>query len=419
MLKQLFIRAGSHRRRAANQFNIIFEPFARELLARGYARNTIHHYFDAVEHFGTWLQCRRVTLRKIRPVHVREFLGRHLLRCRCPRPTVKTLNTCSAALTQLIQFLRLHGYLPEPWERIPPLTQADRLILAFDQHLQRVHGLSAATRRHRRAYAKVFLSWRFGRRDLRLRALRPPDLLRYVSLRAQTLKASGIQDVTAGLRSFLRFLEFTGRIRPGLVLAVPHPATPHGFPPSKVLDEPSRRKFLHSFDRASAVGRRDLAIALCLSELALRANEVAFLTLDDVDWRSLTLHLRQTKQGRERLLPLPAHVAKALANYLEHGRPAVSHRGIFVRHRAPFGQPLQGPHVRVIIRRAFIRSDLDCSGAYILRHSWATRAHRQGTNLKLIADILGHRSLNTTTRYAQVHVEELRQAALPWPRTKP
>ena len=67
-------------------------------------------------------------------------------------------------------------YLPEPWEKIPPLTQTDRLILAFDQHLERVHGLSAATRRHRRAYAKVFLSWRFGRHDLRLRALRPMDL---------------------------------------------------------------------------------------------------------------------------------------------------------------------------------------------------------------------------------------------------
>jgi len=57
---------------------------------------------------------------------------------------------------------------------------------------------------------------------------------------------------------------------------------PAGFPPSEVLDEADRRKFLHFFDRASAVGRRDFAIALCLSELALRANEVASLTPNDV-----------------------------------------------------------------------------------------------------------------------------------------
>jgi site-specific recombinase XerD len=51
----------------------------------------------------------------------------------------------------------------------------------------------------------------------------------------------------------------------------------------------------------------------------------------------------------------------------------------------------------------------------VLRHTWATNAHRRGINLKLLADILGHRSLETTTRYAHVNLEELRQAALPWP----
>ncbi len=55
----------------------------------------------------------------------------------------------------------------------------------------------------------------------------------------------------------------------------------------------------------------------------------------------------------------------------------------------------------------------------MLRRSWATLAHRQGAGLKVIADILGHQSLETTTLYAQVHFEELRQATLPWPRIKP
>jgi site-specific recombinase XerD len=36
--------------------------------------------------------------------------------------------------------------------------------------------------------------------------------------------------------------------------------------------------------------------------------------------------------------------------------------------------------------------------------------------LKTIADLLGHLSINTTARYARVHLQELREAALPWPR---
>jgi integrase/recombinase XerD len=51
------------------------------------------------------------------------------------------------------------------------------------------------------------------------------------------------------------------------------------------------------------VGKRDYAIALCLSKLALRSHEVAGLTLDDIDWRARTLRLSRTKQKRERFCP--------------------------------------------------------------------------------------------------------------------
>jgi integrase len=64
-----------------------------------------------------------------------------------------------------------------------------------------------------------------------------------------------------------------------------------------------------------AAGRRDYAIALCFAELALRANEVADLTLHDVDWRAPTFRLRQTEQRRKGLLPLPSRVARALVAY--------------------------------------------------------------------------------------------------------
>ena len=65
--------------------------------------------------------------------------------------------------------------------------------------------------------------------------------------------------------------------------------------------------------------------------------------------------------------------------------------------------------------QALARSGVALRGAHVLRHTLATRLHRRGVGLKAIADLLGHQGLNTTARYAQVDVEELRQAALPWP----
>jgi len=176
---------------------------------------------------------------------------------------------------------------------------------------------------------------------------------------------------------------------------------------------------LRSFDRGTSAGRRDYAIALCFSELALRANEVAALTLDDVDWRALTVRLRQTKQRRERLLPLPARVARAVVAYLRRDRRTVKHRRLFINLRPPLDQPLSTDGVRHVIRRAFGRCGIRASGPHLLRQSWASAAHQRGMDLKRIADVLGHRSVETTASYAKVHFEQLRQAALPWPRLQP
>jgi len=290
------------------------------------------------------------------------------------------------------------------------------LLVEFDQHLDRVQGLSAVTRRARRRYAWEWLERQFGRRRLRWHSVKPRDFFRFVTARAQHLKGTSVHALAVGLRSFLRFLEFTGRIRPGLAGAVPCPACPAFPPPAQVLDPGSRLRFLRSFDRATSAGRRDYAIALCFSELALRANEVAALTLDDVDWRALTVRLRQTKQRRERLLPLPSRVARALVAYLQPSRPAVGHRLLFVNLRPPLGRPLPTDGVRNVIRRAFGRCGIKATGPHILRQSWATAAHQRGTDLKRIADVLGHRSVDTTAPYAKVHFEQLRQAAMPWPR---
>jgi len=406
--------------KAGQHVHIISEAFACDLRSRGYATSTIDLYGRIVAHFGRWLSQRQVDRRQIRPHHVDGFLQQHLPRCRCVPPAVRSFPLCRGALYGFLDFLRRERWVPNPPKRAPRLRAADRLLIEFDEHLDRVHGLAVVTRQARRRYAREWLDGQFGRRRLRLRTVKPRDLLRFVNERAQNLKGTSLHALAVGLRSFLRFLEFTGRIRPGLANAVPCPASPPFLPPTHILDPGTRLQFLRSFDRRIPAGQRDYAIALCFSELALRANEVAALTLDDVDWRAMTVRLRQTKQRRERLLPLPSRVARALVVYLQQSRPTtVGHRLLFISLRPPCGRPLLTDGVRNVIRRAFSRCDIKATGPHILRQSWATLAHQRGTDLKLIADVLGHRSVETTAPYAKVHFEELRQAALPWPHTRP
>lgn len=416
LLRHLFKSASVRRRMAANHLGIILSGFVLDLHARGYTPGGIRLHVLVVEHFGHWLKRQQVPLCRLSTLHVQEFLHSHLPHCRCPLPAPKVQPDCRAGLRRFVEFLRGQKRIKESVAATSPQSPVDRLIAAYDQHMDRVCGLLMETRRRRRLCARQFLGWRFGRGQPQMEQLQAKQVSSYVFLRARRLGPTGIRALVVNLRNFLRFLEFSGRLRPGLAEAVPQPVPPLPPPPPKTLEPEQWRKFLNSFPRSTAKGRRDYAIVLCLAELALRGQEAVSLTLDDLDWRAMTVRLAQTKQQRQRLLPLPSGVAKAIVSYLKHGRPPTQSRMLFVHHLAPVGQALRAQSVRVLVRRAFARCGIKASGTYILRHTWATWAHRRGTGLKLIADLLGHRSLGSTQRYAHVNLEELRQVALPWPK---
>lgn len=291
----------------------------------------------------------------------------------------------------------------------------DQLISDYDRHMDKVCGFSVSTRRTRRQHGRDLLKWRYSTRRVYLLRLSIKDLAEFVRIRAPDLSPGSIHALIVSLRSFCRFLEFSGWVHIGLAGGLPRVPTPPSAQPPKTLEIEHWQRFLRGFPRATALGKRDYAIALCLSRLALRSHEVTTLTLDDINWRARTLRLSRTKQRRERLLSMPDQLAKALAVYLKQARPRTESRALFVHHNLYVGRPLSTHCVRDLVRRGFERCGIPASGTHILRHTWAAHAHRRGASLKLIADILGHSSLQTTLRYAHVNLEELRQAALPWP----
>jgi len=183
----------------------------------------------------------------------------------------------------------------------------------------------------------------------------------------------------------------------------------------QALNREELRLFLSVFDCTTAIGKRDYAMARCLTDLGLRGYEVANMQLNAIDWHNGELHLTKTKSRREDVLPIPGPMAKALITYLRYGRPATESRAVFVHHRAPTGQAVQTTTVRGAIRRAFSRAGLPWSGPHILRNTVATRLLEGGASLKEIADVLRHHSIDTAKSYTKVDLSHLVHVALPWP----
>ena len=353
-----------------NHLGIILIDFVEHLQSLGYACWTIRDYAGVIEHFGGWLKSRRFDPSHISPELVHSFLRKHLDRCHCPRPAPRDPATCGSALHALLELLRIKGMIDQKTGKTT--SPVEHIIEEFDRYLVDVCGVAQTTRQARTRTALELLAWRFGNGPLRLQQIGPGDLLRFVSFRARSLRPMSVRALSDSLRSFLRFLHFQGRCRKGLDLAVP---TLHAWNRAKlptVIDAESLRRFLGSFDRSTAMGRRDYAMALCMCDLGLRVNEVAQLSLEDLDWRKGTLKLPQNKQRRERQLPLPGRLARAIVSYLRHGRPISSRREVFLRHRTPVGRPLHTVGVRWAIRRGYDQAGIQASGT-----PWSQKTQRR------------------------------------------
>ena len=158
-------------------------------------------------------------------------------------------------------------------------------------------------------------------------------------------------------------------------------------------------------------------MARCLVDLGLRTSDVAQLSLDQIDWRHCRVTLAPGKSKRERTLPMPITTTCALIDYVLYARPVTQDRHVFVHHRAPLGQGVQASTVRCVVRRAYARAESKDSESqpHRLRHTMATRLLQSGNSLKTIADVLGHQSIDTTTRYTHVDRPSLLAVAMPWP----
>jgi len=165
------------------------------------------------------------------------------------------------------------------------------------------------------------------------------------------------------------------------------------------------------------MGRRDYAILLLLAKLGLRADEVATLTLDDIDWRASEILVRAKGRQRARM-PIPPDIGAAIVAYLRNGRSKLSCRRLFVRTLAPHVGFASGCAITMIAKAALDRVGIEgCAhrGAHIFRHSLATELLRSGATLSEIGQLLRHENHDTTRIYAKVDIDALRALSLPWP----
>ena len=286
------------------------------------------------------------------------------------------------------------------------------VVTAFREYTIDVRGLSFWTAQTRGDVARRFLVSHAPGGAGDLAAVTVEHVHEFFRTEAQRLATMSMGPVLDSMRAFLRFLfaaELHDTDLSGCLPAITtqrHPRLPRHVSPEIV------QTLLGSCDRKTLTGLRDYAVLLLLSRLALRANEVARMELDDLHWRTAELTIRSKTGGPDRP-PLPTDVGTALADYLEHRR-TVSDRAVFRSAVAPFG-PMSRNAVVFVPRTASERAGISVVGAHQLRHTTATGLLRAGASLGDVGQVLRHHRLQTSAIYAAVDGRALEPLARPWP----
>ncbi len=403
MLKQLFPR-GYRRYTSLPVLGPRLGDFARWLFQQGYPRHRVRHQIRMARRIEGALRDRGVkTLGEI---------TREQLRARAPAHSWDTPDLVGTARS-LERYLDAQGLLPP---REPP-GRAETLVSSYATYLHDVRGLAPSTLAHHRFTAGQFLQHLdYEENPSGLSTLGATDVESFMRRSGQRLSRATMQHVVAQLRAFLRFLATRGAVAPGLDAQIDTPRLYRGEQLPRSLPWATVGAFLASIDRRSKGGMRDYAIFLLIVTYGLRASEIVSLTLDDVDWRAGRLRVPQRKTRGPLLLPLTDEVGACLIQYLRAARPSLPYRELFLRVRAPAGF-LKPTAVTEAFQKWTRRSGLKITfqGPHCLRHSYAVHLLRQGTALKTIGDLLGHRTAESTCVYLRLAVEDLRGGALPLP----
>jgi len=329
-----------------------------------------------------------------------------------------TFREAGSLLRHMLDHLRSEGVIQQAAAARPEDRFAS-VLGRYDRHLDRVRGLSLSSRPQYRRYARRFLEWLGERHGERALAhLTGVDVLDFITELADLNPSGSWRCNLCGLtRVFLRYLRWEGIVEVDLARVVP--TLPHWRLQSipRHLPWAQVRALIDSVDTSTPLGLRDRAVLLSIATLGLRNQEVRNLKLTEIHWRAGEIRLAETKSRRERALPLPQELGSALAEYVLHGRPRRDVPHVFVRHRAPLG-PITSTHgIGDIVRRHLLRAQIPAPslGAHLLRHSLATRMVNQGVEVKQIADLLGHVSIDSTAIYTKVDMPHLAAVALPFP----
>ena len=197
----------------------------------------------------------------------------------------------------------------------------------------------------------------------------------------------------ASLKSFFRFLEIKGIINKN-----PADLVPFRKRKKKIPDFLSEDEALSLLDVEK---KRDLALISTLYGCGLRISELANLKISDIQGNFIRV---KGKGNKWRIVPIPEFTLSVLKDYILERNKVAKTDFLFINK---FGSRLSERYIRKIVRRVGILKLGKKVWPHLLRHSYASHLLKNGADIRIIQELLGHSSINTTQKYLHLDLDSI------------
>ena len=238
------------------------------------------------------------------------------------------------------------------------------------------------------------------------------DLTEFAAfLKNKKLAATSISRHIVAIRMFYKFLQLESAIADNPAELLTTPKVWQRVP--KVLSIAQVDRFLAAPQRTDQHWIRDRAILELMYATGCRVSEISNLLLANVNLKD-GYCLAEGKGSKQRMVPLGERAIEAIKLYLAESRPLLAaHRELAVLPwliLSRTGQRLRREAIWELIKRFTLRAGIDSEvSPHTLRHSFATHLLAGGADLRLIQEMLGHASIQTTQIYTHVENSKLKK----------
>lgn len=236
------------------------------------------------------------------------------------------------------------------------------------------------------------------------------DFLQYIN--ELGLGAYSQSRVVSGIKSFFSYLILEKIVDADPSALLESPKLGKKLP--DVLSEEEMILLIQSVDLSEPQGERNKAIMETLYACGLRVSELTNLRLSDLHFTQGII-LVTGKGNKQRIIPIGENAQKQLQTYIQKVRIRIAARKgaeniVFLNQR---GGKISRQMIFLIIKKQVDKSEIRKKvSPHTFRHCFATHLIRHGADLRVVQELLGHVSINTTEIYTHLNDADLRNAIL-------